>query len=290
MIDKELNQWQGDGALARMFVGYIRSIDHPVKLRIVFFIAKLFFGKGVPMKYATEAKIAIHPNDFIGWSILKSGSYEPSTISLMHALLSNGGTFIDVGANFDLLSSVAASIKGVSVHSIEAHSGNFERLRETRRSNSICKIWMLYECAISDTKTFVDIEEYKVGNSGMHRVSSDSGKSGLNTFRVACRTLNELVNNANITSIEVLKIDVEGYEFQVLQGLDFVMPRRPKNIILEFTDYGSRFGYSRKDVYEHLSLAGYELFDVNKKRKNSTDDFTEDNALFVDARTNLIEA
>jgi len=238
----------------------------------------------VPMAHTTGANILAMPTDFIGWSIIKAGHYEPSTIALMQSLLHEGGTFVDVGANFGLLSSIAATIQGVSVISIEAHSGNFERLRQTRRLSQRSEKWMLFECAISDDKAFVEIEEYKDGNSGMHRVAAVKNKSGANAFRVACRTLNELIDAEDVKDIQVLKIDVEGYEFQVLQGLDLARTPRPKNIILEFTDYGIRFGYSRNDIYNHLAAAGYELQDITGTIKLPSDDFAEDNALFIDKK------
>lgn len=284
LINESNNKWAGHGVLAKIFVGYARSYNHPVKLRIIFAIAQLFFSRGVPMRHITGASIFAMPTDFIGWSIIKTGSYEPRTIALMHSLISNGGTFVDVGANFGLLSSVAVTIEGVSVISIEAHSGNFERLRQTRRASVHSENWMLFNCAISNNRDFVEIEEYRVGNSGMHRVAASNSKTSSNSFRVACRTLSELIDAEDLAEIKVLKIDVEGYEFQVLQGLSFDKSPRPKNIILEFTDYGSRFGYSRKDVYDHLIAAGYELRDISGARKELSDSFMEDNALFIDMK------
>lgn len=275
--------WQADGLLARIYVGYVRMWNHPFKLRLAFFLARRIFTGGVPMRYATGARISVFANDFIGWSIIKTGSYEPQTIELMRSLLRDGGTFVDVGANFGLLSSVAASLSNVSVFSVEAHSGNFERLRQTKYENPGSRDWMLFLCAISDNKKFVEIEEHQDGNSGTHRVSAVKGESTSNAFRVACRTLNELVESEEITKIDVLKIDVEGYEFQVLQGIDFNKPTRPKNIILEFTDYGSRFGYSRKDVYDYLVTSGYELHDILGAKREWSDTFLEVNACFVDA-------
>jgi hypothetical protein len=65
--------------------------------------------------------------------------------------------------------------------------------------------------------------------------------------------------------IKLLKIDVEGYEKIVFDGLDFSNDQhRPKNIIMEFTGHGEWnltfcINYFKERQYEALNILGVPI-------------------------------
>jgi len=78
-------------------------------------------------------------------------------------------------------------------------------------------------------------------------------------------------------------IDVEGYELPILEGIDWQSSLRPQNVIIEFTDYSSRFmGSGRKTLLEFFTAQGYEAFTVNCKPLSLEQNLLEDNAWFRD--------
>src|SRR5205085_10894928 len=61
----------------------------------------------------------------------------------------------------------------------------------------------------------------------------------------------------------LMKIDVEGFEPQVLAGLDFEGPFRPKNILMEFDREVSISAWgSLRNLQTFFETKGYDLFNV----------------------------
>lgn len=71
-------------------------------------------------------------------------------------------------------------------------------------------------------------------------------------FEVEARTLTSILDECNVQKIDLLSLDVEGYEAQVLDGLDF-NKYRPKFILIE-----ARF----KEEIEKIILPYYKLVEV----------------------------
>jgi hypothetical protein len=73
--------------------------------------------------------------------------------------------------------------------------------------------------------------------------------------------LRELLEELDVRSVRLMKIDVEGYEIEVLRGFDFMASYAPENIILEYSD---RVGHKNdlNACYRLLSNSGYKAFTV----------------------------
>lgn len=86
------------------------------------------------------------------------------------------------------------------------------------------------------------------------------------------RTLTSILEEKNLTEIDLMSIDVEGYESEVLAGLDFSR-FRPKHIVIE--DSGT------SDLKGILESYGYEIIAVFNERQ-----FTRD-LMFFDSKLNI---
>lgn len=76
------------------------------------------------------------------------------------------------------------------------------------------------------------------------------------------RTLSAILEAEGVTKIDLLSIDVEGYESEVLEGLDFSR-FRPEYVVIE--DSGT------SDLEQILRTAGYELVAVLERRAYTRD-------------------
>lgn len=128
-----------------------------------------------------------------------------------------GDVFLDVGANIGTSTLVAAAIVGKSgkVYSVEAHPRIYQYLRANVALNSFYHV-QLFNAAVGNTEGTVQFSD-KYSDT-MNHVVADNG------IRVPLRTLNQLLSGDELTSIELLKIDVEGYEKFVIQGASSVLP------------------------------------------------------------------
>lgn len=282
-----------DGAVAKAegvrwrdaaLMAYARACDHPFKIRIVHWLVRLLTQGRIHVRYAPTARIVIDPADYIGWAIFKAGHYEPASLNLALRLLrQDPGLFVDVGASFGWYTCAVASIAGASVIGIEPDCENCASLRRNIALNRLNNT-AVFNGAVSDESALVKIGRRSRGNSGTVTIAPDDGKPGQGAW-VAAVSLNALLQRMVTPAVRpvLIKIDVEGLERQVLAGLDFDGPFRPKNILFEFDRQLSKASW---ETFGHLQAfftqRGYDLFDVFGTPLRGADSVPEDNVWACD--------
>lgn len=168
------------------------------------------------------------------------------------------GVFIDIGANIGFYSLMAARYLGEKgmVLSIEPSMREFNRLTYAKMANKFSCGWELFNCAIGiDGSGEVDCN---FGHTGMNRVVPADARIGRGQ-RVSVITLAGIMNLFAIELVDLVKIDVEGYELQVLRSFgDVLSSGLVKNVIVEITDdYLASYGDSKDDLYRFMADCGY---------------------------------
>lgn len=118
--------------------------------------------------------------------------------------------FVDVGANVGSYSVLASGVAGCRSVSIEPAPRTFCCLERNLRYNDLLRISSPIQCAVGD----VDGElRFSIDHDTMNRVVEESydGKS----LRVEVKTLDSILGNL---LPNMWKVDVEGFEEQVLSG------------------------------------------------------------------------
>jgi len=138
--------------------------------------------------------------------------YEVQKFKWLKNNLTQQDTFIDVGANkgdFTLLSSLYCS----KVYSVEPHPNNIKWLEKSIAENQFKNIDVLEGCATEFTGT---VNLYEGAKSGYH---STKQKNRNSFIEVSAFRLDDIVKEESL----VVKIDVEGSEINVLEGLQNIM-------------------------------------------------------------------
>lgn len=160
-------------------------------------------------------------------------------LQVMKQQLPNDGVFIDIGANIGIYSAIASTIlnaKGTIV-SIEPNPPVFERLQfnilaTTENQENKARIEFL-SCGISDQvgefQLFLD--STNLGASSLKQKASQNQES----ISIPCYPLLDVIQRQNISSIDVIKCDIEGCEDQALAPFLKDAPEEllPKCIIFE---------------------------------------------------------
>jgi FkbM family methyltransferase len=157
--------------------------------------------------------LVVSPGDGINYYCL--GAYERGTLNVMSRCLRAGDTFVDVGASIGQMALHASSLVGDSgrVLAVEPQTDRFTSLIDGialngRRNTSAHRI-ALAETASSDNKLYCG----RVSPS-LVAGAADEGRFAL----VDTQRLDVLLADERVGAVRMIKIDVEGFETQVLRG------------------------------------------------------------------------
>lgn len=78
-------------------------------------------------------------------------------------------------------------------------------------------------------------------------------KFNLQATEVPCCTLQSLIDKHKITHVDIFSLDVEGYEIEVLNGLDFTIIR-PNYILIEVTESAE----NKKKIFDYMDNINYD--------------------------------
>ena len=164
-------------------------------------------------------------------------------------LLGPGATYVDVGANVGTLAAAAAARVGPggTVHAIEANPTIAGFLRENMRLNGFDQV-TVHNVAVGAGPGTIRISQRRADD--MNFVSADG-----DGVAVELTTLDTLLGG--LERIDLLKIDVEGFEKFVLDGAARVLSVS-RNVYIELFDENSaRYGYGAAEILERLRRHGF---------------------------------
>lgn len=178
----------------------------------------------------------------IDLSIFVLGSFEPSTSRALKLLTKPGMTVIDVGANIGAHSLPLAKMVGESgaVIAIEPTDWAFSKLKINAELNpSLLRSLLLVKAIITDCSRESPKEFYAswklLGNDKTpHPIHGGSLCPAQNTESI---TLDELIASLNLPRVDLLKLDVDGFEYPVLAGGVESLTRWRPVIIMELCPY-----------------------------------------------------
>ena len=196
------------------------------------------------------------------------GAYEPDIVRVMKELLKKGDTFIDVGANIGYLSAIAMGLVGKTgqVHSFEPVPKHFQRLKNLALANKKYKI-VVNQCALGEKEgtARIDVSSLSIGTSTM--VPSLRRKEIIEeTIEVPTYRLDWYIKEKSISSISLIKIDAEGFEFPILKGLSgyFENANHLPAIICEITPAAyPLLGYTLAQLSEYMEKYNYHAFSLD---------------------------
>ncbi|MCX7858351.1 MAG: FkbM family methyltransferase [Deltaproteobacteria bacterium] len=144
------------------------------------------------------------------------GSYEYEKQKLFCELVSEGDIVFDIGAHvgfYTLLASVLVGERG-RVIAFEPFSENIKKLRRHLLINGVNNV-ILLELAVTDRDGLAFFEPSQ--NSSMGRISEGGH------LKVQARSIDSLIQEGVIPAPSVIKMDIEGGEFQALKGASFLL-------------------------------------------------------------------
>jgi FkbM family methyltransferase len=187
----------------------------------------------------------------------------PILLSLLTEVLTDGDVFVDVGANAGYFALPIAKIVGKAgrVHAFEPAADVAEQLRRAARVQGV-EPWMaVHEFALGsgDGSTHLRADPEHPEDSTKRSLFISNGPS---VAQVAVRSFDGLVTSGAVDlsiGLHAVKIDVEGAEMHVLEGMQRTLERElPRMIVVETIEtHLRRAGSTVAAIHAFMRDLGY---------------------------------
>ena len=215
-------------------------------------------------------------NNSVEFSLFYMGAFEkPLLFFLRDTMLNltqsaNGSapSFFDIGANIGQ-HSLFMSLHADQVHSFEPYSVVSQKLERHIKLNGIGNI-QLHKVGLSNQQEELDFYAPTGRNQGIG--SFDAGtvsKGNKNLGKLALVRGDDYLAQNTLQDIALLKIDVEGFEKNVVAGLRDTLAKSRPVTVLEVT-YGNSLSFTCLDDLKVALPTDYALFRFNNRKADGS--------------------
>lgn len=202
-------------------------------------------------------------SDLVDWAIyfdLREAEQE-----LMFGSVSPGATVFDVGANIGgtVMRFCQAVGEAGRVVAFEPDPANLERCRKNLALNEFVN-HKLEGVALGREVGHATIYRVSERNPGMNRILA-AAPANASRHQVAMQTLDSYVEEKGVERIDAIKVDVEGYETNVVKGAAQSIARFKPVLFLELCDANLRgAGSSAQELVACLEGLGGKVSDAKR--------------------------
>ena len=176
------------------------------------------------------------------------------------------GDVLDIGANVGYTAAVfaRAARPGAKVYAFEPDAQSFAELKEAVRRKKLAERVEIFNMAIGAGDGEVEFW-HNEEHAADHRVATERFKSwgiaGAQVRRVAMTSVDNFVRQRGLRSVAFVKIDVQGYELAVCEGMNETLARFPQaSVCFEYAPEGMReLGFEPAKLLQLFRDAGYQL-------------------------------
>jgi FkbM family methyltransferase len=208
------------------------------KTRLARALLKKFIAKGADAKVVDQIGCTYcvpSLSEPIAFHLLIDGVYEGDVLDFILERVGPSGTFVDVGANIGVLAlPIGARADQPTVVAIEASPRIFGYLQDNVRANHLDNIRCFNIVAAADESS-VPFYDAPSDHFGM---GSRAPQFQAEPTLLPGRSLDSILAELKIEKVDVLKIDVEGFEADVLAGASrLLLGQNPPLVVFEFLDW-----------------------------------------------------
>lgn len=194
--------------------------------------------------------------------------YEPLTRSVINKYIKPGMTIFDIGANFGCHTLWFAKLVAEygKVYAFEPMEYAISKLKRNIELNNFNNI-TLETCALSNI-VLKNQPTYFQSSYPINRHPQKPKKEHINFT-----TLDNYIRTNNITKLDFLKIDTDGYEYKIIQGgLNSISKFKP-TMIIEFGKYTlKKYGDSLSNLIKLLDSLSYSFYSISDLKKYSSNE------------------
>jgi FkbM family methyltransferase len=206
---------------------------------------------------------------------LYCGLHEFSDMGFLLHFLRKDDLFCDIGANIGSYTVLSAAHIGAQTFSFEPVPATYEHLLNNIYINRVNNLAKPHNIALGSQKGTVDF------TSTLDSMNHVAAPGDTNKITVEISTLDDVLGDRLPA---LLKIDVEGFETEVIKGAAGTLNRKElKAIIIELNNSGARYGYDDSKIHETFISSGFEpyLYDPLTRKLTKAASFGFHNTIYI---------
>lgn len=220
---------------------------------------QIFSGVKKQIVYRNDIKIKVHLDDWIQQQLFFLGEYEKPEIDYLYETLKPGNVFVDVGANIGLFSLNASKIVGLEgkVYAFEAFMPNYVKLYDNIKINNYTNIVAENNAILNQNSTIEILYNESDKNVGM---ASTYLKNFTSKELVEGFSLDHYFNDKMIEKVDLIKIDIEGGEYNALLGMDRILSELKPKVLIEINQVAlENSGHNENEIIEFFKKYNYKI-------------------------------
>lgn len=174
----------------------------------------------------------LHPDDpGISRELAIYRVHEPQVTRLVKAVLNEGMIVIDIGSNigyYVLLESKQVGASG-KIMAVEPAPSNVRLLKRNLEANDCTNVTII-ECAIGAELGTAYLQMSEMSNR--HSLFAPYG-GAVTTAQVSLSTVDHIVDSYGLDSVDLIRMDVEGYEISVVKGMQRTLEELRPHLLME---------------------------------------------------------
>jgi FkbM family methyltransferase len=163
------------------------------------------------------------------------GEFEPEMVSLFKSLLQPNDTVLDIGANIGCTSLLFGNLAS-KVYSFEPSPSTYRWLKQNVQSAKLTNVETVNLGLGKDAGTF-ELTFAPNNRSGGFVSNLTSASEGHQVEQITIARGDEFIRERQIANVDFIKIDVEGFEQSVIEGLAATITRDQPLVALELNHW-----------------------------------------------------
>lgn len=235
--------------------------------RLFYKTAPYIFGRGPRIAPSVSGlKLAVDTEEYASCMMLY-GRYAPEIVALLEHFVHAGDSVVDIGAQLGFITAHLARLTGESgaVHSFEPDPSALSRLRDTLSANHF--EWVhVFPVAAADRAGTLTL--YVSPTLGWSTAVAGSHLTGLVPHEVTSARLDDIAARGEIRRpVKLVKIDVEGFEISVLDGMPKILAEDRPLLIVEVNPPLLRpLGRSPRDLISRIEDYNYRIYRLQEPK------------------------
>ena len=226
--------------------------------------------------FTEKSKLIVHKEMYAAVGNFYCGLLEYQEMSFVLHFLREHDLFVDVGANVGSFTILATAHVGAETVSVEPVPSTFTHLINNININRIQEKVTALNIALGYEEGTV---RFTKNMGAMNHVATENDTD---VITVPVSTLDKILTGKRIPVL--LKIDVEGFETEVLKGSSETLYNDDlKAIIIELNGLASRYGYDQSLIHQKLINSGFATYqyDPVKRELIGGEAFDSKNSIYM---------